>query len=183
MTMLCFDLLRCTNTAKITTYVCISDVYLDPNEEQVHLLTDWIFLFQQKYLTSKRWVKYRNQIYCFQLYSSLLNTLWFILLFQEEDDDVYLEPTDGTLHHFRRTSSDCWSWKSEISTFHNCCLCCEREFLSSSSLSACRPAPRGPMRMPPSPQTHFGAPPRPMWVHLEVNGTSILILPACDNTD
>lgn len=53
-------------------------------------------------------VKYISQIYFFQLYSSLLNILLFILLFQEEDDDVYLEPTDGKLHHFR-TSSDCWS--------------------------------------------------------------------------
>lgn len=66
--------LICTNAAKITAYVCISDVYLDPNEEQVHLLTDWIFLLQKKYLTSKRWVTYRRQIDCFQLYSSLLNT-------------------------------------------------------------------------------------------------------------
>lgn len=44
-----------------------------------------------------RWVKYRSHIDHLQLYSSILNTLWSILLLQEEDD-VYLEPTEGKLH-------------------------------------------------------------------------------------
>lgn len=84
---------------KITSFVCISDIYLDPNEEQVHLTMDWIFfLLQHKYLTPGRWIKHRSHICHFQLYSSSLNALWPILLFQEEDDDVYLEPAEGKLH-------------------------------------------------------------------------------------
>lgn len=44
--------------------------------------------------TLMRWVKYIDHL---QLYSSIVNALWSTLLLQEEDD-VYLEPTEGKLH-------------------------------------------------------------------------------------